>query len=425
MTNWTAVRDCAVVRPRHAVRVTRRLTPFLLAALLVLSGCLGLPEASLADGPLVEKWRLASPLPAPAGRQWALTDPRDGLLGEGRRLVSADLVRGVLRWQLDLPARYAVTPGSVSVGVSTVLLLGLSGSFLAVSRYDGHRLWEQSGSQAVVAGDSPDAAAYVAGCAKSGCDITAREQDTGKVRWRRHFTERVTMTAAGQSTGGVYLLGDRTMALVNPSDGRTQWSLARPPGAHQTVFASLYRAILFTPPALPGCRATFRGVDAGRIVWTRTARWQDAGAPGAPCTYDPARLMFAFTNPEIPVAGALLQLDSYHGTAGSTPLDPGEYLVAGGVGLLTWTPGIGYRSRESGTNPKPAPVPPPADGRPWAEGHIVVWLLSSGPDVVLYSPGAGIVWSRPAPVPVLVAQDRVVYLDGTTLVGAGPEDPKR
>jgi hypothetical protein len=403
--------------------MTRRLTPLLLAALLVLGGCIGSYRPGLADGPPVEKWRLASPLPAPAGRQWAFADPWRGFLGEGRRLVSVDLTRGVVRWAVDLPPAYAITAGSVREGESALLLRG-AGSFLAVSAYDGRTLWQQPGTDAAVAGSELDALAFVAACGKTGCDLTAREQTTGKVRWRRHIAERVTMTAAGQSTGGFYLLGTRTMALVNLANGSTRWSIPRPPGAHQIVLASLYRAIIFTPPALPGCTATFRGVDDGRIIWTRSARWHDAGAPGLPCTYDPARLMLNLDNPEIPVEGALLQLDSYHGTLGTTRLDPGEYLLAGGFERLTWTPGVGYRGRESPSEARPAAVPPPAEGRPWAEGHIGVWLLSSGHDVVLYRWTGGILWSRPAPTPVLVVGDRLVYLDGTSLIGLGPEEPK-
>ena len=71
-----------------------------------------------------------------------------------------------------------------------------------------------------------------------------------------------------------------------------------------------------------------------------------------------------------------------------------------------------------------AAVPPPAGGRPWAEGHVGVWLLSSGTDVVLYRVTGGVLWSRPAPTPVLVAGDRLVHLDGTSLIGLGPKEPK-
>lgn len=401
-----------------------RRIPLLLAALLLLSGCLGPRQPNLADGPLVEMWRLASPLPAPAGRQWTFTDVPHGYLGEGRRLVSFDLVRGVMRWETDLPPAYAITPGSVTVGASVLVLRGAAGAFLAVSPYDGHTLWEQAGTRAVVDGEDPVARAFLAGCGKSGCDITARDQVSGKVSWRRHFAERVdALTDAGPSTGGFYLLGSRTISLVDGGDGRTRWSLQRPAGAHLTLLAGIGRAVVFTPPAVPGCVATLRGIDDGRIFWTHAARWQDDGAPGAPCSYDPARLMLDTGHLLIPVEGAVLRIDGYSGTVQSIPLDPGEYLVSGGYDRLTWTPGIGYRGRGVGAPPKPPGVPPPADGKPWGEGYGIVWLLATGHDVVLYRWRGDIEWSHPEPTPVLIAANRLIYLDGTTLVAVGSPEP--
>jgi hypothetical protein len=284
---------------------------------------------------------------------------------------------------------------------------------------------EQPG-QAIVDREYSNPHAFIAACAKAGCDLTARDQLSGEVRWRRHVADQVEMTTAGPGMGGFYLLGTRTLSLVNMTDGSTRWALPRPPGTGEKVLASLYRAIIFTPPARPSCTATFRGVEAGKILWTYAARWHDAGAPQAPCTYDPARLMVEYDNPEIPTEGALVRLDCYHGTAIRTLLDPGEYLLAGGPGRLTWTPGIDYRSRDEGPDPKPAAVPPPADGRPWAEGHVVVWLLSSGTNVILYRNGGDVPWTHPTPTPAIIAgPDLLVYLDGRTLTAVGPKDPTR
>ena len=215
-------------------------------------------------------------------------------------------------------------------------------------------------------------------------------------------------------------------SLVDATDGSIRWTLPRAPGTGVKVLGGLYRAIVFTPPARPGCTATFRGVDGGKIVWTYTARWHDAGALEAPCTYDPARLMVGYDGPELPIEGALVTLDSYHGTTTRTLLDPGEYLLAGGSARLTWTPGIGYRSRDQGADPKPAAVPPPVDGRPWAEGHAHVWLLGSGRGVILYRNGGGIPWVYPTPTPAMVPKpDLLVFLDGSTLTAVGPEEAIR
>ncbi|WP_030443016.1 PQQ-binding-like beta-propeller repeat protein [Actinoplanes subtropicus] len=404
----------------------RRLILLSAAALLVLSACMPPPPPSLVDGPLVEMWRLPSPLPAPAGRQWAFVDDQRGYLGEGRRLVSFDLIRGVMHWEADLPAPYAVTAGSVRVGESAVVVRSPSGSVLALSAYDGHTLWEQAGTQAVLGGTDPGAFVFVAGCGRSGCDLTQRDQISGKVVWRRHRTGPVVdMMDAGPTMGGVYLFGPRTLSLVDAADGSTRWSLPRPPGAGVMPFPGLDRTVLVTPPALPVCTATFRGVEDGRIVWTRTAAWDDAGAPAAPCGYDPARLTADINGPLIPVEGAFLRLDARSGAVRSTPREPGQYLVSGGHDEITWTPGVGYRGRGPGGPVGPLAVPPPADGHPWAEGHGTVWVLAAGSGVVACRFDGGLLWSHPAPTPVLLAPNRLIYLDGSTLVAVGVKDRKR
>lgn len=63
-----------------------------------------------------------------------------------------------------------------------------------------------------------------------------------------------------------------------------------------------------------------------------------------------------------------------------------------------------------------------ADG-PWGEGHGVLWLLASGHDVVLCRWKGDVEWSHPAPAPVLIAPNRLIYLDGTTLVAVGSREP--
>jgi hypothetical protein len=107
------------------------------------------------------------------------------------------------------------------------------------------------------------------------------------------------------------------------------------------------------------------------------------------------------------------------------PIDPGEYLLADGFGKLTWTPGVGYRMRDD-LDVGAFRVPPPDDGRPWAQGHTSLWLLRSGSGIVLYSPYFGVRWQHPAQTPVLVpTRDRLIYLDAGDLVAIGPPAPGR
>ncbi len=122
------------------------------------------------------------------------------------------------------------------------------------------------------------------------------------------------------------------------------------------------------------------------------------------------------------MAGGLESLSPLDGVGRTVPLEANERLIEDGPERISWTPGVGYRSIDS-VDRTPAKVPPPLDGRPGAEATPVgVWVLRSGPGLVLYVPLRGTVrWSGPAPV-MIVDYDRLIYRDGADLVGVGPRD---
>ncbi|GAA0580633.1 hypothetical protein GCM10010172_76880 [Paractinoplanes ferrugineus] len=387
----------------------------LAAVLAVSAGCMGSRESSLADdGPLTEKWRLPAPLPATSGPAWQFTDTQAGLIGQGRRLVSIDVARGIQRWVIDLPPGHPAVAGSLTVTDQAVVARGTS-SVLALSLFDGHTLWARPGRQAAAVTDE----GVVANCSAEGCDLTGVDMLTGTARWTRRMSAGGTLTGTDRNCGCVYFLAGRTLTMLDAATGSSRWTLTTPAGAGTRVLPSLYRAMLFTPPTPPSCTATFRGVADGTILWTRAFHWRDPARPAAACTYDPARLLTAYDNPRIPVDGALETLDSYSGMVSPRALDPGEYLLTGDYGTLTWTPGAGYRSRE-GTDVRSAAIAPPDDNRPWGTVSGSLWLVRSGAGLTLYSPFGGVRWTKPTPGPALISHDRLVYLDGTDLVALGP-----
>lgn len=398
---------------------------------LVLGGCFARQPPGLDDGgPLTEKWRLPDPVPVAAGRTWTLA--QQGLLGEGRRLARVDPERGNLWWSLDLPEEYALTDAARILPIAgAVVLFNRDRSRVRVVELEaGGTLWERAvppGSQAFPGAQS-GAGLVLAHCTTKACTLTGVRSADGRTVWTTHTGPGTLFGAPEQHA--VLVVGPRRISQVFAENGKAFWSMNRPAGKGLRAIPSLYRVILFTPPAEPGCVATLRGVERGHVEWTHTFRWRDTGAPpGTPCTYDPARLMVdRYDNVGVPVPGAIEQVDCYHGTTSRTVLDPGEYVIDG---TLSWTPGVGYRDlrgRSSSPDHGPALVPPPA-GTPWIRQPFPpsLWLLRSGPGVALYSP----VWHRaewryPAVTAVEVAsQDRLVFQDGADLVGVGPQAEER
>lgn len=385
------------------------LSALLVLAVLALGGCSGPDPADLrAGGPLVERWRIPSPV---AG--WDFADPARGLLGTGQRLVSLAAGPGRVRWIHDLPPGFRVTASSVTVAGGAVLVRGEDRfRVLAIDR--GTVLWEREFEGRVVAEEEGDAV-ITAGCDGPGCELTGWHPLSGTRQWSRRFGERVDMVTSGPLVCYcLFLLGRRTVWAIGTEDGRTIWSMRKPAGVTRLIPA-LDRLILWTPPAEPRCAATLRGVEGGRIAWTReitTRCGVKAPSPGGD----------AGGNLEIPVPGGLEVLWGYDAGSRTVPLDPGEVLIDDGHERITWTPGAGYRSIDR-PGRTPAAVPPPSGGRPWARAAPVgMWLLRSGPGLALYDPHRRAVrWTGPSPA-LITDYDRLIHLDGSDLVGIGPRE---
>ncbi|MEU4154856.1 PQQ-binding-like beta-propeller repeat protein [Actinoplanes sp. NPDC026670] len=381
----------------------RPLTSLLLTAVLLLAGCTQPDLPDLGDGSdLVERWRIPSPV---AGLDF--TDREFGLIGQDRRLVSVDPASGTLRWSLDLPDGYRITRDSVSTAAGAVVIRGQSG-FRVVNAGDGTVLWQHESTGTVVADAD---GLFLAECRDTGCELSAWDLYNGKRRWTRKTGERVEPVHSGPyQCGCVFLLGERTVSEVVLETGRVPWSMARPRGVTRLIPA-LYRLILFSPPARPGCAVVLRGTDLGQTHWTReikTACDVTGPVPGDELA--------------IPVAGGVELVDTYTGANRTVPLGAGETLVAD---RITWTPGAGYRDLADREAPA-AQVPPPSDGRPGVfEPDLGLWLLRSGDGLTLWSRWHGVRWTGPEPA-FIAGHDRLVHLDGAELVGVGPaEDAER
>ncbi|BEL08581.1 hypothetical protein Q0Z83_067720 [Actinoplanes sichuanensis] len=380
----------------------RPLRSLLLAALLLLTGCIHPDLPGLGDDvELVDRWRIPSPVTG-----WDLTDftdPRFGLIGQGRRLISVDASTGALRWSIDLPEGYRVTRESTSVAARAVLVRG-PGGFRVVGLDDGAVLWQRESTGTVVADRD---GLLLAECRTSGCELSGWDLHRGERQWSHETGERVEPVLSGPyQCACVFLLGERTISAIGHEFGRVAWSMARPPGVTRLIPA-LYRLILFSPPTRPGCSAVLRGTDLGKVIWTREI----------PTTCD---LTEPIRDDElaIPVKDGVEIVDTYHGTNRTIPLGAGETLLAD---RITWTPGLGYRDLDDREAPT-AQVPPPADGRPGAVLiGVGVWLLRSGDGLVLWSRFHGVRWTGPEPAAV-ASFDRLVRLDGTDLAGTGPPE---
>ncbi|HWS36099.1 MAG TPA: PQQ-binding-like beta-propeller repeat protein [Actinoplanes sp.] len=388
--------------------MSRRLTAVLLV--LALGGCLGGPDKAdlRGGGPLVERWRIPSPV---AG--WVFADPLSGLIGQGRRLASVDTGPGRLRWVHDLPPGFTVTASSVSVAGNAVLVRG-TGRFRVLDRTEGTVLWEREFTGQVAAEEEGDAV-VTADCDRRGCDLTGWELRNGQRRWSRHVGDRVRLVSGEQPCYCLFLLGRRTVVQIGTEAGRIGWTMRKPAGVTGLI-AGHDRQVLWTPPAEPDCVATLRGITGGTVDWTRDVT-TDCGLPMPSTSDDPGYGVL-----ELPVRDGLATLNLDDGQGRTIPLDEHERLVGGGPSRITWTAEVGYRSIDDPQR-TPARVPPPAGGRPWAQSHRVgMWLLRSGPGLVLYDPLSGAVrWRGPEPV-LIPDHDRLVYLDGPDLVGIGPRD---
>ncbi|BCY13021.1 PQQ-binding-like beta-propeller repeat protein [Actinoplanes sp. L3-i22] len=387
----------------------RLLTLLLPFVLLALTGCFADSGPRLSsDVELTERWRM--PNPVPADGRWHFTD--GPLIGEGRRLASVDLRDGKLSWAVDLPAGYAITGAHPVFRVGPAVILAGDDEVRALAAANGSTLWERKLTAHAELAHDDQRLITAAGGELAGFGVA-----DGKPLWTRRLTERVTLHAGGAYCACVYLLGARTISRVSTVDGRTTWELPRPPGATPLLFPLVDRLVVVIPPAAPACRGTFRGVAIGVEVWRLDVPWRDAGRAAAPCTFDPARIVDSGFELGLPGAGVLGPL----GVLRAEPLDAGEYLLGDDSAELTWTPGVGYRSRRY-RDRGVASVPPPDDGKPWATQVESLWLLRSGSGLALYNPYEHDVrWKYPKNTPTLTdVENRLVYLDGPDLVAIGP-----
>nr|WP_221377157.1 PQQ-binding-like beta-propeller repeat protein [Actinoplanes polyasparticus] len=378
----------------------------LLVSLLVVltaAGCWVPVEAdppTLADEPLVEVYRIPSPVPAPGEgrRQWAFVDPGSGVIAEGTGLAAVDFETGLVRWTQTLPGTYAASSANRPMVLDDYLVVpGRGGAVRVLSRWSGDLLWERKspGGRMVVAGSGLEAAVVLNHCDARGCDLTALLLETGKRAWKVRTAERVTLT------DGLHTVGRTTISALSPLDGRRLWTVPTPPGPLPVLKPSLYRLAVITPPTRPGCRIVLRGIDFGKQVWKREART---------CDFD-----VTLDGLLLPEPGRVTVLDDYHGTARTVPIRPGEQLV---TGELAWSEAGGYRIwREF---PAALGVPDPDSGRPWGVRAGAGWLLASGPGVVFYDQSRGLRRSFPAATAFVVhGSNRLIYQVGDQLVGLG------
>jgi hypothetical protein len=404
---------------------TMRRRPMILVGpalvLALLAGCIGGPDPpSLADDPLVEVYRMPSPVPAPppGEHSWAYTGTgaAAGIVAQGRRLASVDFEAGTLRWIKDLPPTYAVTGASDVLTAGAHLIVRGRSSIMAVRANDGSTAWERAaGPGPIMIGDGDNDPVVVhEHCDPDACELTGLDSRDGRRLWARSVATGTTLGPPRQSCGCFSAVSGRRISEIVTTKGTTRWSVTVPGTGTPVVRPSLYRLTVISPPEPPRCVATVRGLEDGKIVWKKDFPWYDAGAPTRTCTFDPSRLAGL---PEliVPGPGTAAIVDGYHGTSQAEPLDAGEYVV---TPSLAWSP-AGYRVWTY--EPYRIRVPAPADGRPWGAPAGGGWLLASGPGVVLYDAGRGVRWRSETASAVLAPYpDRLVFQEGNTLVALGP-----
>ncbi|WP_250029366.1 outer membrane protein assembly factor BamB family protein [Paractinoplanes maris] len=393
----------------------------LLAATAATAGCFPVqPDPPTLADPLVEVYRIPSPVPAPVAgrREWAYVDSENGIIAEGRTLASVDLETGSVRFAETLPEPYAATESNRPMASEDhIVLPGHGSSVLVISKWLGAKRWERElpgRGQLIVVGSGTEQALVHSRCDARGCDLTALLLESGKQLWKVRTPEPVTLTNAGSVCPCLFTQGRRTITQLSTADGHRLWSSPTPPGPTPVLKHSTYRLTVITPPAAPACRATLRGLEVGREAWKRDVVWQDPAGTG-PCGFDPGRIteadrLFA------PAPGQVTVIDEYEGTARLVTMRPGEQLVPGG---LAWSPTAGYRRwRET---PLDITVPAPADGRPWAQPAGRGWLLASGTGAVYYDPDRGPRRQIGGATTFVVHRDnRLIYQIGGQLVGLGP-----
>jgi len=412
--------------------MTKRGVTLMVAGVLV-AGCFAAPEPDppnlvQPDKPLTEVFRVPAPVPAPPPdrQMWRVYDGRAGILGEGRRVADVDLRTGQVSWALDLPQEYALTAASgphsgFSVGTGAVLLAGAPGvAGVAAVRLvgAGRPVWERrlpAGSQVV----RVDEGLLAAACDRSGCDLTGIGITDGAPLWTRRVPEQVTLLDAGWYTTPTDLV------QVVGESGR---ELTRIPyGAHrpETIVPNTYVAMAVSPPKAPECRVTILGVHESAVKWRYESGWHDPSAPLTDgCSYDPSAFVSVGSGLYlIPDPAGPVWLDNYFGTITPADVYPGERVLARD---LSWVHGVGYLDRSfavPSTGPRPAVPPGPVNGPPWALAlGGATWVLRSGTGLAMYAPlHTRPAWSHPAATTAVAPyDDRLVYTDGTDLVGLGP-----
>lgn len=390
--------------------------------LLGVTGCFADNGPRFSDDvKLSERWRMPSPVPTGADGRWHLND--DGLLGEGNRLARIDTATGRLMWSEFLSPEYAITDAHPAIRAGGQVVLRAGRTIRALGIRDGKQSWERlmpDTAQIVYDNDLDTPRLLTANCGRTGCDLAALDPADGKPIWTRRLADQVALRAGTPYCQCAFLIGTREITWLSTVNGTSGWAIARPPGAEPLLFPFGPRLIMLIPPTLPDCRATFVGTAIGVVTWNRTLTWNDLARPDMPCSYDPERVFFSEITVEAPGAGIVDTL----GVVTADAFDPGEYLVGDDPARLTWTPGVGYRSR---TYPDRgvAEVPAPDDGQAWGTRVEGLWLLRSGPGLVLYNPFEhDIRWRSAAPTPI-VDEERgetrvMAYVDGTDLVAIGP-----
>jgi PQQ-like domain len=365
-----------VIGPGRAVLVAAAI-----AALL--SGCFYQLPPDLGDtGPykVVEAFRVPLPVDPGADARWQSVVPEWGVLGEGRRLARVDSDGKVL-WSQELPGEFAITapagaPHSL-VPAGEHGLMVLAGSPEAagpaavrwIDAETGQTRWERRFPRArpgeatnqVIFASNNDQISVAAHCTPARCELTGMDV-LGKTLWTVRMNERVRLADGVASVGFLtpasyrsrrqdssrpcpclYLVGKARLYQLDPLTGKRVWVARLDSAGVGHVFGTTYRTVVVSAPRGPACTATATGLASDRRVWSLRFRWEQPTAARQPdgCRYDPALPLMFGLDLVFPDAGGALVVDDYDGRVRHR-LDRGESAEAGG-GLLTWTPGIGYR----------------------------------------------------------------------------------